>query len=139
MPPSTGKSRQGLFVVLAIVAVLVIGGGAYALTSGDDDDGNGSPTGIDQVPGGEGTGGSAPPEEVGPPTPPPGGVPELDDLAQGCFEGSMEDCDSLFMQAINIQFENEAAIDYTIYSESCGGRLAATASVNSCVERVPNP
>jgi hypothetical protein len=139
MPPATGRSSQGLFVLLAIVAVLVVGGGAYALTSGDDDDGNGSPTEIDQVPGGEGTGGSAPQEEVGPPTPPPSGVPELDDLAQGCFEGSMEDCDTLFMQAINLQFENETAINYTIYSESGGGRRAATASLNSCRERVPNP
>jgi hypothetical protein len=124
------------------VAVIVLAGGAYALTSGDDDgnSGGGDPTG--QLPGGQlpgDDGGSTPLEDAGPATPPPTGVPELDELAQSCHDGNMSDCDWLYAEALNIQFENEAAIDYTIYSQSCGGRLQNTASTELCVDRVPDP
>jgi hypothetical protein len=87
----------------------------------------------------DGSGEPVPVAEVGPPTPPPTGVPELDDEAQGCFDGSMGDCDLLYLAAAGIQAENEAALDYTIYSELCGGRLEDTSYLDACAVLIPDP
>ncbi|MGI8528729.1 MAG: hypothetical protein ACR2KO_04550, partial [Geodermatophilaceae bacterium] len=42
--------------------------------------------------------------------------PALDKLAQECFEGVMDSCDSLF-------FESEIDSAYETYAETCGGRI----------------
>jgi hypothetical protein len=143
----SGPSRQGLVIVLVVVGLVAILGGGYALTRDDD---GGTPSdppeldeaaGLDDLP----DAGTSEPDpaaetgETGPPIPPPGTVPQLDDLAQGCYEGSMEDCEALSFEAVTIQFDNEAAIDYTIYGDTCGGRREDAASPVSCVERVPDP
>jgi hypothetical protein len=51
---------------------------------------------------------------------PPDGLgedPDLDELAQACFDGSMESCDLLFLVA-------EEGTDYQAYGDTCAGRQA---------------
>lgn len=45
-----------------------------------------------------------------------GDDPDLDALADGCFEGDMDDCDQLFG-------DSPSDSDYEAYAEACGGRL----------------
>ena len=46
-----------------------------------------------------------------------GDDPELDALAQDCFDGDMEACDNLF-------FESDIDSAYETYAATCGGRLS---------------
>jgi hypothetical protein len=124
--------------VILLLVVIGVAVGAYVLTSDDDDGGPTAapPGGGSEEPAGGGSEGPTATEAVGPATQPPTGVPELDQYAQGCHDGSMSDCDSLYIEAFDIQFENDAAVIYTIYSQSCGGRLVNTASTQACTERI---
>src|SRR5688572_24947422 len=55
-----------------------------------------------------------------PPEPPDdlGADPELDALAQSCFDGDMLACDELFLRA-------PVGSDYEAYGDTCGGRQSA--------------
>jgi hypothetical protein len=106
-------------LIIAIVAVIaLIGGGIFFLTSGDDDDDS-----ADDATSGE--------LEAGPPTQPPSGSPEFDDLAQSCYEGDMRSCDELFN-------ETPVGSDYEAYGDTCGGRWPISARP-SCTQVIPDP
>lgn len=158
-PRSPSPRRRAPVVLAAAAGVVALALGVLAC--GDDEDSNlaepppslsdvpelpdagdagepGEPA--DDAPGGQPDPDVAvPADQVSEPTPPPTGVPELDEYAQGCFQGDMGDCDLLYLTAIDIQFENEAALDYTIYSQSCGGRLPGTAYLDACTALIPDP
>ncbi|MDQ3464952.1 MAG: hypothetical protein M3500_09730, partial [Actinomycetota bacterium] len=53
-----------------------------------------------------------------------GDDPELDQLAQECFEGVMESCDDLF-------FQSEIGSAYEEYGGTCGGRIEDAAVAES--------
>ena len=63
------------------------------------------------------TAGAGAGDDVPEPTSPDGlgDDPELDALAQDCFDGDFSACDQLF-------FESPADSDYEAYGDSCGGR-----------------
>jgi hypothetical protein len=71
------------------------------------------------------TGGSG---ELPPGTPPEGlgDDPELDALAQDCFEGIMQACDDLYLRS-----DIDSA--YETYGETCGGRVSEDEEVGLCV------
>jgi len=106
-------------LIIAIVAVIaLIGGGIFFLTSGDDDDDSADDTTSGEL-------------EAGPPTQPPTGSPEFDDLAQSCYEGDMRSCDQLFN-------ETPVGSDYEAYGDTCGGRWPISARPN-CTQVIPDP
>lgn len=64
-------------------------------------------------------------EDIPPATVPPDGLgdePVLDELAEACFDGSMESCDLLALAA-------EEGTDYQAYGRTCGGRQAEDSGV----------
>jgi hypothetical protein len=116
---------------VAVVAMVVaVGGGIYTATQGDD--------------GGTGSGGLATTTTEldrsglpagGPPTDPPSGIAELDELAAGCFAGTMADCDTLYWAAGEaISPEHPTAIDYVDYGSTCGGRVPS--EVGLCITKL---
>jgi hypothetical protein len=114
-------------LIIAIVAVIaLIGGGIFFLTSGDDDD-TSAEGGATTEQGGDGSGDL----EAGPPTQPPTGSPEFDDLAQSCYEGDMRSCDQLFN-------ETPVGSDYEAYGDTCGGRWPISARP-SCTQVITDP
>jgi hypothetical protein len=80
-----------------------------------------------------GPGPDSPPDfglDAGPPTQPPSGDPEFDQLAQDCYQGNMDACDTLFLRS-------EFGSQYEDYGLTCGGRLLEPAG--SCIVAVPDP
>jgi hypothetical protein len=118
-----------------VVAVAVaIAGGVYAVSGDGGGGGRGgrstTTTEIDR---------SGLPVD-GPGNTPPTGAPEFDELAQGCFEGSMADCDTLDVEAADAMVPDDPtptdidvslALDYSTYGETCGGRRPA--QIGLCV------
>jgi hypothetical protein len=112
-----------LAVVGAIGLVAAVAGGVWATTQGDGDATASS-------------GGNHP--AAGPPTEPPTGVPELDDMAEACFEGDMAECDALFSKATTMDFDETGARPYWKYGLTCGGRLDDDTG-HICVMDIPDP
>ena len=67
-----------------------------------------------------------------PPGEDPAGVlgedPELDDLAQACFEGDLFACDTLFLRT-------EVGGELEAYSQTCGGRIERQDGAPGCADR----
>ncbi|HEY5856686.1 MAG TPA: protein kinase [Aldersonia sp.] len=69
-----------------------------------------------------------------PTSPPTGGEPSWDSLAENCHDGSMRACDSLYDRTITATLPS--APDYNEYGASCGGRLPGTE--NYCLDEYPD-
>lgn len=99
---------------------------SVAETSGDrapatsDED---EPTESDDTGGSEGLPDATSPEGLG-------DDPELDSLAQECFEGDMGACDTLF-------FTSDIDSEYETYGATCGGRLPEDEAIGLCVLTFP--
>ena len=105
---------------MAIVAIVVavLGVGAFLVLRGDDDD--------------SATTATEPSNAIPAATESPEGLgddPAFDELAQRCFDGSMESCDELFRQA-----DLDSA--YETYGDTCAGRQEGEA-LPYCVDAFP--
>ena len=131
---STGRRSTAIYLAVvsfvALYTLIISGVAAVASLSSliiDEDDRRGDSVAFDlEDPFGAGTGaggGSIPP---GVPADDLGDDPELEDLADGCFEGDMEACDAVY-------FESPIDSGYEAYGETCGGRNEAIPG--GCVDR----
>jgi len=126
-PPGTAgptKPRSAAILGAAGVAAVAVAivAGLYAATGGKDGGGGGGGGGTTTTTEFDRSGLPA----AGPANPPPTGMPDLDQLAQGCFDGTMADCDTLEREGADaIAPENPMALDYSTYGETCGGRRPA--------------
>lgn len=112
-----GKSNR-VAIVLAAVAALVVAGLAVALFVGlgSDDDGGSGDSSIPAA--------TSEPEGLG-------DDPDLDDLAQDCYDGDMASCDELYR-------ESPRSSAYELYGGTCAGRQPnADASQVYCVDAFP--
>ncbi len=139
---------------MAIVAVIaVVIAGVFFLTQDDDDDddtasgnttqqpndnddGDGDSDGSDGDGNTDGSGDTDGDTVIddsgaGPPTEPPTGDTEFDDLAEDCYEGEMRACDELY----NV---TPAGSDYEEYGDTCGGRWPVSARP-SCQAIISDP
>lgn len=133
-PPKKSRNTVTALVVGAVVLLAAIGAGLFYLLRASD------PTPQASASSGSATASApsapAPTDERGIPiaTVPPDGLgddPDLDDLAQECYDGAMDSCDRLY---------EEAQLDslYGLYGGTCAGRQdVSDADTLFCADAFP--
>jgi hypothetical protein len=123
-------------VVGAAALVLLLGGvaGAALLLGGDDDDGPSSSVRASDRAAQEARDADSP-DDVEVPEPDEfgdlGDDPQLDALAEECFDGDPSACDDLYR-------DSDVGSDYEEYGGTCGGRTSS-GQLGGCHERYPDP
>jgi len=128
------RSFPLVWVVAGVVTLLVLGGiaGAVVLAGGDDGS-SGSLSANERA--AEAARDADSPDDVEVPEPDEfadlGDDPQLDALAEECFDGDPSSCDDLYR-------DSDVGSDYEEYGGTCGGRTGS-GQLGGCHERYPDP
>jgi hypothetical protein len=129
------RSLPLAWVVAGVVALLLLGGvaGAVVLAGGGDEGSSGSVRASERA--AEAARNEDSPDDVEVPDPEEfgelGDDPQLDLLAEECFDGDPSSCDDLYR-------DSDVGSDYEEYGGTCGGRTNS-GQLGGCHERYPDP
>jgi hypothetical protein len=129
------RSVPLVWVVAGVVVVLLLGGvaGAALLLGGDEETSSGSVRASERA--AEAARNENSPDDVEVPEADEfadlGDDPQLDALAEECFDGDPSSCDDLYR-------DSDVGSDYEEYGGTCGGRTGS-GQLGGCHERYPDP